>query len=40
MKKCPLCGKEYEEGTVCPSCNVLLIDMESGKAVGEEKRGL
>lgn len=39
MKKCPLCGKEYEEGTVCPSCNVLLIDMESGKAVGEEKRG-
>lgn len=38
MKKCPLCGKEYEEGSMCPSCNVLLIDMASGKAVGEEKK--
>ncbi len=38
MKKCPLCGKEYEDGAVCPYCNVLLIDMTSGKAVGEDSR--
>lgn len=38
MKKCPLCGKEYEDGSMCPSCNVLLIDMSSGKAVGEDDR--
>lgn len=35
MKKCPLCGKEYESGTKCKSCGILLIDMETNRAVSE-----
>lgn len=38
MKKCPLCGKEYEEGVKCPSCNIMLIDLDSGHDFGEEKK--
>lgn len=36
MKKCPLCGKEYENENMCPICNILLIDMDSNQAVREE----
>lgn len=36
MKKCPLCGKEYESENMCPVCNILLIDMDSNQAVREE----
>ncbi|MCD7865214.1 MAG: YARHG domain-containing protein [Clostridiales bacterium] len=33
MKKCPICGKEYTEGSTCTSCGVVLIDLESSQAV-------
>lgn len=36
MKRCPLCGKEYEVENVCPICNVLLIDTELNQAVSNE----
>lgn len=36
MKRCPLCGQEFEEETSCPNCGVLLIDMESNQAVEVE----
>ena len=41
MKKCPLCGKEYEMGEKCPSCNVMLIDPQtvSGNAAEKKKTG-
>lgn len=35
MKKCPLCGREYETETKCKSCGVLLIDTETNRAVSE-----
>lgn len=36
MKRCPLCGKEYEVENICPVCNVLLIDTELNRAVNNE----
>ena len=30
-----MCGKEYESGTKCKSCGILLIDMETNRAVSE-----
>lgn len=36
MKKCPLCGKEYETENICPICNILLIDTDSNCAVSNE----
>ncbi len=33
MKKCPICGKEYTEGSTCASCGIVLIDLESSQAV-------
>lgn len=36
MKKCPLCGQQLEEGTMCPSCGILLIDMDTNQAVTPE----
>lgn len=36
MKRCPLCGKEYEVENTCPICNVLLIDTELNRAVNNE----
>lgn len=42
MKKCPLCGREFENGTKCTSCGVFLIDTETNQAVspdnGKKKR--
>ena len=35
MKKCPLCGREYEIETKCKSCGVFLIDTETIRAVSE-----
>lgn len=36
MKRCPLCGKEYDVENTCPICNVLLIDTELNRAVNNE----
>lgn len=36
MKKCPLCGKEYDVENICPICNVLLIDTELNRAINNE----
>ena len=36
MKRCPLCGNEYEVENVCPICNILLIDTDSNRAVSNE----
>lgn len=33
MKRCPLCGNEYEEGSKCPACGILLIDTDTNQAV-------
>lgn len=33
MKKCPLCGKEYDSEIKCISCGVFLIDMDTNRAV-------
>lgn len=33
MKKCPLCGREYESEIKCKSCGVFLIDTETNRAV-------
>ena len=38
MKKCPLCGNEYQGGTTCPSCGILLIDLDTNQAVGTEHK--
>lgn len=37
MKKCPICGKQYEQGADCPVCGVLLIDSETNTAVSTKK---
>ena len=36
MKKCPICGNEYEHENVCPICGIPLIDTETNSAVASE----
>ena len=36
MKRCPLCGKEYEQEDMCPECRVMLIDTATNTAVAKE----
>ena len=40
MKRCPLCGKEFENENMCPTCGIVLIDTETNSAVSTapEKR--
>lgn len=42
MKRCPICGKEYESENTCPSCGIILIDTETNSAIRiePEKKGL
>lgn len=42
MKRCPICGKEYESENTCPSCGIILIDTETNSAIKieSEKKGL
>lgn len=37
MKKCPVCGKQYEHESDCPVCGVLLIDSETNTAISIKK---
>lgn len=42
MKRCPICGKEYESENTCPSCGIILIDTETNSAIKieSEKKGM
>lgn len=37
MKKCPVCGRKYEQESECPICGVLLIDSETNTAISVKK---